>query len=866
MIAEDDEPASAMPQPTVARSSNARQSPPISVVPRCDTVPPIEEEDVTTAFNMDVDETPSEYPAIRSLSPQDVLPSVAPAVPSEPAHSSDLSTLTDLIVPTSGVDTDADSALSRKQSISRFPSIPQPSPLRKSTFRGASGGPPPASSAAVPSALNVGAPVNKRTSWLAKAREAKAAKVAEAHSKLAGAAGPSGSHLSTAPLMSHLKRKSDDISGLGPPETTPEPSVDSDRKLKISKTYHELAAEAMELDIPIQRAATYHEDLAEAATPTPMDLLRKTVEGMGPKSGKAPLKSTGGVAAAAELAKARAAAEARVAGRDATEVEHRSLRPSLSEPALPLLTLVQPSSSEAGPSAPPPHRTDNDRRLSISDLMPTNKARIPSSGLRPPREADLSASTTPPGSPRDLARMPPPPVFNKPPADLARPPVFTSDRPAVGSSGLLGDFSFKLPTSSAYSLRPIGLGLQPFSKPSSQTESGSSSQSTAFADPIFEPRTAESTQDSVYTSQESQYKYIELEEPIAAGAPVGDDDDSWGLDEKIATTDQQWTPFAAGTPAFEEHTDTWSGDGVAAATRTNAFGFPYANSSTSTWSTTHSSQPREGDSGRLTRSIPVAAASKPGAGPALEDAQFDDQHFENTEDIAELFRPASGKVWPKFLPKRNALSWIFRPRKRISSPYAARAKCQWPRPATNRSLQVSSGRRRSLSQACSASVLPARRRIRARSRAFRWPPSLLRRCADLIDLRSVQPITISLQQHEEQDKKNARLKEMEARRQATMQRKAEDDRLKAEEDDRKTKEETERRKKELANKRLPKPQALEKKVRPLSFYSPSFMSTHSPAALSESRRRASQARSKGEETGGTSSEDREAQPRARSQG
>ena len=59
-----------------------------------------------------------------------------------------------------------------------------------------------------------------------------------------------------------------------------------------------------------------------------------------------------------------------------------------------------------------------------------------------------------------------------------------------------------------------------------------------------------------------------------------------------------------------------------------------------------------------------------------------------------------------------------------------------------------------------------------------------------------QLILPGTQQQGEQDRKAARLKEMEARRQAVLQKKAEEEKVKAGEKEKKVKEDTERRKKE----------------------------------------------------------------------
>ena len=62
--------------------------------------------------------------------------------------------------------------------------------------------------------------------------------------------------------------------------------------------------------------------------------------------------------------------------------------------------------------------------------------------------------------------------------------------------------------------------------------------------------------------------------------------------------------------------------------------------------------------------------------------------------------------------------------------------------------------------------------------------------------RTSRDIEHLLQYQEEQEKKAARLKEMEARRQAVMAKKAEEERQRVEEEERKTREEAERRRKE----------------------------------------------------------------------
>lgn len=103
-----------------------------------------------------------------------------------------------------------------------------------------------------------------------------------------------------------------------------------------------------------------------------------------------------------------------------------------------------------------------------------------------------------------------------------------------------------------------------------------------------------------------------------------------------------------------------------------------------------------------------------------------------------------------------------------------------------------------MQQNWSAVCLASARRTNWNSRrAFSWQPQLQRRYTDLSHASLVVSLTfIGTQQQEEQDRKAARLKEMEARRQAVLQKKVEEGKVKAGEEEKKVKEDVERRKKE----------------------------------------------------------------------
>jgi hypothetical protein len=456
--------------------------------------------------------------------------------------------------------------LALKSSVLHFPTLPAPSPLRKSmrVTREPSMGAEilaPVPAPAPPPALG------KRTSWLMKAREVKAMEgVAPSRTS------PPDSGLGSIPASVHIvvpsngvKRKSGDMLAAAP---------DEGRRAKVAKASESAPEDSndplslkQEVAMPPQappfvlgltRVDEEHleplndeEDEDEASF---MGMFKRTVEGLGARAGKSMGKSLGGGAATAALAEARAAAEARVAernkvpGEEITESEDRS------------------GASAEGPQLTAEHDRQSERRLSLSDITPTNEnpVVIQSSSTALQSLADESVSTTPPNSPPPTrisgSRLVPPPgpVFNRQPPPVFVPPA--SKQPAPPAEQL----SFNLPKATFTLPPPISLGLParlaspPSSlRPPPQTGSSQqSSQTSAFSDAIFDqvddiPAWTPSTQDTEYTdgaeSQNHEVKQAALED---------DDDDSWPLDEKLAAGEQGWTPFNFNNK--DDSTMTWA--------------------------------------------------------------------------------------------------------------------------------------------------------------------------------------------------------------------------------------------------------------------------------------------------------------------
>lgn len=478
-------------------------------------------------------------------------------------------------------------ALARKPSIPHFPTIGAPSPLRKSMRV-----PREPSLAIAPTA----GPSIPRSSWLVKAREAKAI---EDKGKRTSALAPTP-FLQPAPIAA--KRKSGDMLNLAVDETSTE---EMDRKHKISRTaeqpsVHVSAKSQDKLPFaPIRNSAksmkptsvpeTVEEaDMSEDESDGVIHRLKRTVEGYSARAGKSMGKSLGGAAATA-LAEARAAAEARIAERNAADGRPpAAVAPPASTvlPAAPVIADPAPSTKLAQApvfvAAPVPVAVpgrpageaavskDDDRRLSVSDLVSSFESKRaknepprvfqapPPAGIK--RDAttakagahlgDVSTSTTPPNSP-----------------PRARQPIFTAqEKPKAEPSS-----AFFHPTSS----HQMGYFQQPqphdaprvFSNmlhpaPFSTQPSFVSTQSSMFSDGIFDNETlpwVPSTQETDFSEpagsqQRLHSKSIYDRNDTEHGTDMdADGDESWHLDDKFG---EAWSPVVG--MGAKDDSMTWS--------------------------------------------------------------------------------------------------------------------------------------------------------------------------------------------------------------------------------------------------------------------------------------------------------------------
>ncbi|KAJ8522581.1 hypothetical protein ONZ45_g872 [Pleurotus djamor] len=420
--------------------------------------------------------------------------------------------------------------LARKGSMSVFPSLPEPAPLRKSirVTREPSCGPQIVLGVATPAA-----PTDKRTSWLKKAREVKAL---ETNSKTSLAT-------TVPPLSSNLKRKSGDLSG------GHEIEADDQRKNKAPKSKegefnvnnHDSHAPTVTRTLGTSLDVQPELDLRDAAEHHPgdngiFDVFKKTVQGLGAQVGRTASKSLGGAAVAAALAEAKAAAEAKIA--------QREQKTDIVSPTDPPSHLINDSTVHNASS----------HRLSISELV-TSKAKKEStqSSTILNRDAPLtgkeSVSTTPPHSP------PPPrvvpftfpsgPVFNKPEPIFAPPPVAPSSTkpyPQRSADPVI------VPMTRSTSPK------QPTLAPTKVSHLTPHSTVESFVDRIFSSQEAEpswmpSTQDTEYLSPSQS-------SPRDRYKDMDDDDDSWPIRDPVAGA-PQW-PF--NVISSKDDSMTWKGN------------------------------------------------------------------------------------------------------------------------------------------------------------------------------------------------------------------------------------------------------------------------------------------------------------------
>lgn len=483
--------------------------------------------------------------------------------------------------------------LAHKGSTAGFPTLPAPSPLRKS-MRVAQEA---LTSSVLPTPAPAPAPLGKRTSWLMKAREAKAM---EGTSSLPGTSAAAIS--TTFPRVSTaVKRKSGEMLGA----FLPVPDWDKDQhKSKVAKSVEvavvplaskeigktglrdlpsapgkTITLSSVIAAVPVDHLESHAMDVDEQVTLLNsaedgfIDLFKRTVEGLGARSGKSMGKSLGGAAAVA-LAEARAAAEAKVAERNKVNSESSDSE-VLCNDGVPEQEPIgtQAHSGDQIPCVPVPQAGGAGRQLSLSDLapdtsqpnepeLPTKTAQAVDVGSRT-NSCDESVSTTPPDSPPLKGNpgfvKPAGPVFNKPPLPVFMPPA--SKQSSIVSDHPKG-FSFNLP-SSQFTLPvavPLGIPARLTSHSDGlpslvQGTSQMSVQPNSSSDPMLDnhdgiPAWVPFTQGTPYTIDTQS-----RDEQCPTAVDDDDDDDSWPLEEKLAAAESGWRPFDFSNVDKE---DTWS--------------------------------------------------------------------------------------------------------------------------------------------------------------------------------------------------------------------------------------------------------------------------------------------------------------------
>ena len=488
----------------------------------------------------------------------EVAPQPLPSIQSAP------SVFVDMSVPLKEEDTSASGGIARNSSLSQFPSLAAPSPLRKSLRNPREPSLEPNLTATPGTGLT-----GNYTSWLAKVREAKAMELTNKRASVAPTF--------VTPSVG-LKRKSDQFPG----SLSDDRDDGEERKAKVPKTSADISEPSHHLvqqppvalapQVPATdvRAAKPADDITATKLDSETDMmapLKKAIETLRARTGKSlagnPMEIDGEEPSPLDLE----VATSEVID-DALPQPH-TLRPSFSAP-IPIhmaaaakdifLTSTPPKAFKANqmlePIIIPPPREES-KRLSVSDLLPKQD----SSNASRTSSHEISISTTPPDSPPATKKtaffVPGGPVFNKPPPVFVPPPATKpeSSRTDAVSNVPKGHAS----ELSSYSLgAPFGLGLQPTKLPRSPPRnplSAQSTQSSLFSDNVFGCHDNASA--GVPRSQDTQITSQESHPAVEEGQPADiDDDDSWRIDDKFAETNQLWTPFV-GVAAVEDSM-TWS--------------------------------------------------------------------------------------------------------------------------------------------------------------------------------------------------------------------------------------------------------------------------------------------------------------------
>ncbi|KAI6136627.1 hypothetical protein F5141DRAFT_1075741 [Pisolithus sp. B1] len=279
-----------------------------------------------------------------------------------------------------------------KSGAPHYPTLPVPSPLRKSIRV------PAEITVSLPSTTPAPASLGKRTSWLVKAREVKAMEgvVVARSDVLNNTLALADSSAPEVPVVSaSMKRKSGEMLG-----NVYQSKNTGERAFKVPKMNESDTVSTRKDDE--EKSGGYGSVGADGVGEQGfIGQFKRTVEGLGARSGKSMTKSLGGAAATAALAEARAAAEARVAERNKTTETSGDLveTPGLVVPPRPL----SPHQDEE-PTLPRSKPDDIERPHFVVDLVSDNAKGqgiqaqgILQSQTTGPHEG---SSTTPPHSPR----------------------------------------------------------------------------------------------------------------------------------------------------------------------------------------------------------------------------------------------------------------------------------------------------------------------------------------------------------------------------------------------------------------------------------------------------------------------------------
>lgn len=454
-------------------------------------------------------------------------------------------------------------SLKRKPSVTQFSGLPAPSPLRKSMRMSHE----PFAPANTPGAGLAG---GKRTSWLTRAKEAKALDITGSGKRLGwrgegSSAMPGISAAASSKDLAPSRPRSGETFDAGSTFPVSESSATTDEKK--SQQNDTLESEALAF-LRNKRNATSLDEITSVA----VAVAEKTLAGA--RSGNNTGKSLGGNAAA-ELAEARKAAEARVAKRNkdddgddqAEDSEHlveipaETVAQAVIKTLSPAVTLAE-SPAETQSSPPSVLQEDPSRRMSVTDLMSDYEKSQATIAGATTRKADLSTSTTPPNSPpvalsKAAPVVEPPRVFFKPPTVfVAPPPNSQTAQPAPGTmkEPVLKGPPFKLPMASPFSLPAMTLGISS-STSGQKAVSGSSTEpnkANPYPDAIFDkndgvPAWLKAAQEAEFVAQQKLRDDIDDDDI---------DDDSWQVDEQYKAG-QTWTPFGFGA-TDKEDTMTWS--------------------------------------------------------------------------------------------------------------------------------------------------------------------------------------------------------------------------------------------------------------------------------------------------------------------